>query len=202
MPSGETSSWEMPSAEALAKLLLDEDRLLILGMAARRPCSAEDFGEALARRRSNLARHLAQLVEAGLLVAVGPAGQERYALDVRRLQSLKATLFARPAAPRPATPEEQVLATFVRDGRIIQYPAQPSKRLVVLRWLAEQFEPGRAYSEREVNDLLRHHSEDHATLRRYLVDHGFLRRAEGVYTRAPEQPQAQPQSDVQTGNQE
>ncbi|HXF63217.1 MAG TPA: DUF2087 domain-containing protein [Caldilineaceae bacterium] len=192
MPPVETSPLEMPSAEELARLLLDEDRLLILGMAARQPCSAEDFGLALARRRSNLARHLAQLVEAGLLAAGGPAGQERYTLNVRRLQSLKAALFARPAAPKPATPDEQVLATFVRDGRIIQYPAQPGKRLVVLRWLAEQFEPGRAYSEREVNDLLRNHSEDHATLRRYLVDHGFLQRAEGVYRRVPEQPQAQP----------
>jgi DNA-binding transcriptional ArsR family regulator len=186
----------MPSLEGLAKLLLDEDRLIILGMAARGPCSADELGAALASKRANLARHLAQLVEAGLLAAGGPAGQERYTLNVRRLQSLKATLFARPAAPKPATPEEQVLATFVRNGRIVQYPAQPSKRLVVLRWLAEQFEPGRAYSEREVNDLLRHHSEDHATLRRYLVDHGFLSRTEGVYTRTPEQPAIQTHSGV------
>ena len=66
-------------------------------------------------------------------------------------------------------------------------PARPATRLIVLRWLAERFEPGRRYTEREVNDLLRASHPDHAMLRRYLVDHGLLERDHGVYWR-PEQP--------------
>jgi hypothetical protein len=177
----------MATLEEVAKLLLDEDRLLLLGMAARQPCGVDDFAAALAPKRTNLARHLAQLVDAGMLAVEGAPGQECYTLDVRRLQTLKAALFARPPAETPATPEEKTLAAFVRAGRLTHIPVQPAKRLLILRWLAEGFEPGRAYPEREVNELLGGHGEDYASLRRYLVDYGFLTRAGGVYRRAEEQ---------------
>jgi hypothetical protein len=169
--------------DQIAKLLLDEERLVLLGMAAQQACSAEELAGALNRRRSNLARHLAQLVDCGLLTVEGEPGQERYSLDVRRVQALKATLFARPGIPATATPDEKVLATFVRNGRLVQYPVNHAKRLVVLRWLAESFEPDREYTEREVNERLSGHAEDYATLRRYLVDHGYLTRNGGIYRR-------------------
>jgi hypothetical protein len=69
---------------------------------------------------------------------------------------------------------------------MVQYPAQHIKRLVVLRWLASHFEPGREYVEREVNEILAGHSEDHATLRRFLVDEELLVRQDGIYRRNPE----------------
>ena len=50
-------------------------------------------------------------------------------------------------------------------------------------FLAQRFEPGRRYSESEVNAALAGDAPDHATLRRLLVDHGFLDRAGGVYWR-------------------
>jgi hypothetical protein len=43
--------------------------------------------------------------------------------------------------------------------------------------------PGRRYPEREVNDILAGDAPDPATLRRLLVDHGFLERAGGTYWR-------------------
>jgi hypothetical protein len=49
--------------------------------------------------------------------------------------------------------------------------------------LAGHFEPGRTYPEREVNEILAGHSEDFATLRRYLVDYGYLARHGGIYQR-------------------
>jgi hypothetical protein len=63
-------------------------------------------------------------------------------------------------------------------------PARPAARLIVLRWLAERFEPGRRYPEREVNELLGRSHADFAMLRRYLVDHGLLERTQGVYWRS------------------
>jgi hypothetical protein len=92
-----------------------------------------------------------------------------------------------PAEPRPegtASPEEQVLRSFVRDGELVSIPAGRSKRLVVLEWLANRFEPGRTYAEAEANRLLREAHPDHAALRRYLVDEGFLERRDGIYWRA------------------
>ena len=51
---------------------------------------------------------------------------------------------------------------------------------------------GRAYAEAEVNDLLRPAHEDVATLRRELVDYGFLARADGVYRLADAGPDLDP----------
>jgi hypothetical protein len=167
-------------AEALLKVILDEERLAILGLTALRPYTISELSEALPGKRTPPAKHVAQLVDAGLLIQ---GEGDRYALNVRQLQQWKRELFARATPPTPESSDEQILATFVRAGKIVQYPAQQSKRLVVLRWLASHFEPGRAYPEREVNEILAGHSEDYATLRRYLVDHAFLARQDGVYRR-------------------
>ena len=70
------------------------------------------------------------------------------------------------------------------NGRLEQMPAKRSRRLVVLDQVARTFEPGHRYPEREVNDVLRTFWPDYAALRRYLVDEGFLDRADGVYLRA------------------
>jgi hypothetical protein len=76
-----------------------------------------------------------------------------------------------------------VLDRFMPDGRIGQMPAKRSRRLVVLDHVARAFEPGRRYSEPDVNVVLRAFYADYAALRRYLVDEGFLARAEGEYWR-------------------
>lgn len=56
------------------------------------------------------------------------------------------------------------------------FSAKEKKKLVILAEIAEQFQFGRRYSEREVNELLRAVYEDYALLRRYLVEYGFLER--------------------------
>jgi hypothetical protein len=53
----------------------------------------------------------------------------------------------------------------------------------VLDLLAQEFEPGRRYSEKAVNLALGRWHADTAALRRYLVDEGFLDRAGGEYWR-------------------
>ena len=79
---------------------------------------------------------------------------------------------------------ERVLRAFLgADGRLVQIPAKRAKRLVVLDLIARVFEPGERYPELEVNALLRAFHDDVAALRRYLVDEGFLDRADGVYWR-------------------
>ena len=67
----------------------------------------------------------------------------------------------------------------MRDGRLTSIPTVHSKRLVVLDWLSQRFEPGRRYSEQMVNLILGQVHADTAALRRYLVDDDFLSRADG-----------------------
>jgi hypothetical protein len=50
--------------------------------------------------------------------------------------------------------------------------------------VAQEFEPGRYYTEADVDAVLKSISDDHAALRRYLVDHELLSRTPGgVYWR-------------------
>jgi hypothetical protein len=82
-------------------------------------------------------------------------------------------------------PEDRVvIERFMPNGRLERMPAKRSRRLVVLDQVDRTFEPGLRYPEREVNDVLRAFWPDYAALRRYLVDEGFLDRADGVYWRA------------------
>ena len=79
---------------------------------------------------------------------------------------------------------QRILRAFVREGRITVLPAKLSKRLVLLDHVARLFEPGLRYPEPVVNRRLRQVYDDYVTLRRYLVDAGFLSRAEGLYWRS------------------
>jgi len=113
---------------------------------------------------------------------------------------LRTALFkeaARAAAPPPTVDEkhgyadpkvEQLVRTFVRDGRLLRLPAQQSRRRIVLEHLVSAFEPGVRYSERDVDAVLRAWTDgglvDHVTLRRLLVDESLLDRDGGQYWRA------------------
>jgi hypothetical protein len=76
------------------------------------------------------------------------------------------------------------LEPFMRDGRLTQIPVKRGKRLMLLDYLVQAFEPGRRYSEAEVGEALRAVHDDYAALRRYLVDEDFLSREAGIYWRS------------------
>ena len=81
--------------------------------------------------------------------------------------------------------EETVLRQYFRSGRLREIPARAGrKRRIVLTRLALEFDVGIHYAERTVNAILTRFHPDYATLRRYLVDEGFLDREGGEYWRS------------------
>jgi hypothetical protein len=169
----------------LLRHLLDPRRLAVVGALARAPAAVDELAATSGQRAGDVVRTLAPLVQSGL---VGTDGA-RYHLDEVAWREVAQRLpQAAPPSPRVAfgmTAEEaEVLGRFFSGERLIELPAQRSKRLVVLERLALEFEPGRRYAEPEVNDLLGRFHPDHATLRRLLVDEGLLDRAAGEYWRA------------------
>ncbi|HEX4089334.1 MAG TPA: DUF2087 domain-containing protein [Trebonia sp.] len=77
------------------------------------------------------------------------------------------------------------LRPYVRDGRISVMPAKRAARLVLLDQVAQAFEPGRRYPEQAVNEILKAVFDDHAALRRYLIDESLLSRTpDGTYWRS------------------
>jgi len=95
----------------------------------------------------------------------------------------------RSACPDPAPVLEAVardprLRVFLGNGRIETLPARHSRRRLLLDQIAQAFEPGVRYSERQVSQFLGSLHSDHATLRRCLVDEEFLTRSDGQYWRS------------------
>lgn len=178
---------------ALFQILADPARLRILSAVAERPQTGRDLSQRLGLSPPTISHHVAKLTAAGLLL-VTPAGTRRsYSLDTSALQAVSRDL-AHPlqstpsAAPEADSEQAKVVRDFFAGERLKQIPAQRKKRVVVLRHLLVQFDPGREYPEREVNDLLRPAHDDVATLRRELVDYGFLTRSAGVYRVAASLP--------------
>ena len=56
------------------------------------------------------------------------------------------------------------------------FSPKEKKKIAALRKISEQFERGRQYAEKEVNAILEEIYPDYATLRRYLVEYGFMAR--------------------------
>ncbi len=85
--------------------------------------------------------------------------------------------------PAWATPEEgKTLRAFFDGDRLLSIPAQHAKRITILHYLAETaFERKRKYPEKELNQILALRHPDAASLRRYLVDEGFMTRKNSVY---------------------
>ncbi|WIB61104.1 DUF2087 domain-containing protein [Curtobacterium sp. MCLR17_007] len=67
---------------------------------------------------------------------------------------------------------------FLRHGRIVQFPATPSAREELLRWVAGQvLRAGEIISERQMNERLSALHADVALLRRGLVDLAIVERS-------------------------
>jgi DNA-binding transcriptional ArsR family regulator len=189
-----------PDLLAALKALSDASRLRIVGLLANgQGLAVEQLAAALKLTPATVVHHLKKLKEAGLVEAhprppyvdyslrigrLGQIGAELHRID-REQTGLPATADA--TLPDWATPEDaKVVRAFFEGERLTSIPAQRSKRLVVLRVLAEStFEKKRKYPEKEVNQLLAVRHPDAASLRRYLVDEGFMTRKAGVYKLEP-----------------
>ena len=164
------------------RIVLDPVRLAVLGHAATAPVDTVALAEQLAVPSKRVLGAVAKLRQAELLT-------EDLMLSKAVLQDVGAALpqFEGAAAEITAgdwsSAEIVALDRFFEGTRLKEIPANRSKRLVVMERLAQEFEPGIRYRERQVNLILQMIHPDYAALRRHLVDDGFLTRADGVYWR-------------------
>lgn len=171
------------------KALANENRLKIVGMLAKRECGVEELASTLGLEESTVSHHLARLKEAGIVRMRVVGNDHLHRVDINDLFSLQKEMLTseRVAGLDGGATfeawEKKILKSFVRDSRIHAIPVGYKKKLVVLKWLADKFEMGIKYPEKHVNAIINMYHEDHATLRRYLVDFGFMKREEGIYWR-------------------
>lgn len=192
----------------MLKALADESRLALLRLLNEGERTVGDLAHQVDLGEPTVSHHLARLRVAGL-VTLRMAGNQRFYrvndTGLVRFKQLAAEIEQSALIPEPvvsddqwimalgwSAAEQQVLREHTLDGQLTRLPTKQKKMLVILRWLATLFEPERLYSEVEVNEILKNvYAEDYVSLRRDLVDLGYLRRERGggKYWLAPTGPE-------------
>lgn len=173
---------EPVDASTVAAALGDDARRVAFAAVVLGASTLDGVAGASGLTREQASKALARLAGFGL-VADGDTGLH---VDGSAMRDAARSARERPASVEHAdAPEEHqaVMRAFVRDGRLTSIPTQHGKRLVILDWLVQDFEPGRRYTEAMVNMILGQRHAGTAALRRYLVDNDFLDRADGMYWR-------------------
>lgn len=177
-------------AAALLAATSSPIRLSILAAVALRESRGDDHSlEAVAADTGLSVRTLVdeacRLRESGLLSIVG----HRLSTDLSVLQGTAEELVA--ALPVSVLlREEPALKAFFKHGRLSRLPESPDTLSKCLHVIARLLPVDRKLSEAEVNAILLEVSDDYASLRRLLVDHGLVTRSRdgGSYQRVPDLP--------------
>jgi len=168
---------------AFFKALSDATRLKLIGLLAQKDSSVEELAAMLDVNPSTVSHHLSKLGEIGLVSARAEGYYNIYTLRTEILQELAHQMLSENTLPDVAKDldreayDRKVLKVYLaKDGTISQLPTNQRKLDVILRYLVEQFEFDREYSEREVNEIITAYNEDVSGLRRDLISVGYLDR--------------------------
>jgi len=182
------SAEEMKSLVVIGRALADPTRIRILGLLAERPMYGQELAKVLDVKPPTVSHHIAPLVNAGLVYVRRENNYHYYELDSDGIQHLAdstqhiaRSLFASNPLPPKSDERARVVATFIKDGRLVSIPAQYKKRRYVMEELARSFEWGRLYDEKEVNAILKTFHDDVASLRREFIDQRIMLRENGRY---------------------
>lgn len=173
------------------KALADANRLKIVGLLASQAYTVEQLAALLKVSPSTISHHLSKLSEAGLVTASAQSYYNYYRLETSQIQNMARLMAAADTFPAVAADLEGASATeavaqvyeqkvihsyLLPSGSLKTIPSQRKKLLVVLRYIVQNFEPGRRYPESEVNEILARFHADTASLRRELISAGLMER--------------------------
>ena len=171
----------------LFKCLSDATRLQLVKALSDGPKYVELLAEVLERSPSTISFHLKKLEEAGL---VSMHKEQYYAVATLNRELLDQTLASiicprgealDVQAERERQYREKVLENLFEYGKLKTIPVQRKKRRIVLEKIAESFEAGRVYPEKEVNLIIADYHDDFCTLRREMIAEGIMDRDKGNY---------------------
>ena len=171
--------------EEVLRALADPERLALAGRLARTDRTATELAQDVDLPLRRVRRHLKRLTAAGIVIGLPDRRTYRLAVGTLRRAAQEVGPSREPGLALGAVDDEEeaVLRRYFVGGMLREIPAKRTKRLAVLSRLALEFEVGVRYPEREVDATLRRFHPDHASLRRFLVDEGFMSRQRGEYWR-------------------
>ncbi|MBP3648755.1 MAG: metalloregulator ArsR/SmtB family transcription factor [Clostridia bacterium] len=174
-------------AVQLFKCLADTTRLQLLSALSDGPKYVELLSQLLDRSPSTVSFHLKKLEETGLVEAKKEQYYTMYSLNRALLDQpvSQLALGDRQQLDAQALKEQQyrenVLKNLFEYGKLKTIPVQRKKRRIVLEKLAESFEAGVRYPEKQVNLILADFHDDFCTLRREMIAEGIMARDKGEY---------------------
>ncbi|MFW5713351.1 MAG: metalloregulator ArsR/SmtB family transcription factor [Brevefilum sp.] len=172
---------------AFFKALADANRLKLVGLLAENEATVEELAALLDISASTASHHLSKLAEIGLVSARAEGYYSVYRLETDTLESMAKKFLSEDTLPEVAKDldrkayDRKVLKDYLReDGSIEQLPTNRRKLDVILRYIAEHFEFGKIYTEKQVNEVIGDLNEDISGLRRDLISVGYLDRKRDV----------------------
>lgn len=181
----------MTEAQALAlfKCLADRSRLQILKSLAQEDMYVERLAQRLGLTPPTISFHLKKLSDAGVVTSYKTQYYTMYALEKSVFMTSILELIQEKSdeadlqQQRDEAYRQKVLDSFFAYGKLKSIPTQKKKERIVLEELANAFEYGRTYTEREVNIILADYYDDFCTLRRDMVGENLLARDHQTYWR-------------------
>jgi predicted transcriptional regulator len=168
---------------AFFKALADANRLKLVGLLAENEATVEELAAMLEISASTVSHHLSKLAQIGLVSARAEGYYSVYRLETAALESMAKRLLSEETLPEVAKDldrkayDREVLKNYLKeDGRIKQLPTNRRKLDVILRYIAEHFDFGKIYAEKQVNAVIGALNEDISGLRRDLISVGYLKR--------------------------
>jgi hypothetical protein len=176
----------------LFKSLADESRLKIIGLLASEEHNVQRLAKLLKLKEPTVSHHLAILREAGLVQMRSDGNTHWYRLDFETIRSVSRSVLTREKLATLANDldaddwERKVLSNFLDGERIKDIPVARKKRWAILKWLATRLDPEASYTENQLNEVIKRHHWDTATIRREMIGYRMLTRSKGIYRRLPE----------------
>ena len=168
---------------------MDVDRLKLAALLAEGPANRMKLAEATGLSHKELLRQLGLLQYFGLVrlsepVPRTPDPYSPYELAPEAFRAARQAMGKyKGRKPRPTDARLMTLETFMPGGKITAFPKKHEQMVVLMDEVARKFEPDREYKEKEVNVILEDVNEDYCTIRRTLVEYGYLSRHKGIYTK-------------------
>ncbi|HLF00582.1 MAG TPA: metalloregulator ArsR/SmtB family transcription factor [Anaerolineales bacterium] len=179
-----------PELLTFFKALADKTRLQIVGLLAQESFSGEQLAAILKIKPATVSHHLSKLAEAGLVTVEADGHAKLYRLRLDAVHLMAERLIAKDTLPQVTEDvdvdafDRKVVRDFSRrDGSLKEIPAQQKKLQAILRHIVKEFESGRQYSEKHVNEIVARFHADTASLRRAMIDHKLMQRSDGKYWR-------------------
>ena len=177
------------NALKLFKCLSDTSRLRIIQSLTQGDMYTELLAERLELTPSTVSFHMKKLEDAGLVIS---RKEQYYTVYSLNRAVLEKSLYE-VAASEPEQIDEQqkreeayrqrVIKAFFEYGKLRSIPVQHKKKLICYELIAEHFEPGKVYEEKEVNAIISPIYADYCTVRRDMISEGIFSRDGTRYVR-------------------